>query len=111
MLTTQPAVSRFRVVPMGQLRMDKLRALLHDNGRFDAVVAFRPTGWCNTRSTGAAGRVVRTGKVTLHEVPYSEHSSFEELRTCLRDLQPLKVVPTVNAGSKEKVRALLQALS
>ena len=92
--------------------MDKLRAMLRDKAtaRFDALVAFRPTGWCTARSASPVGRVVSCGNVRVHEVPYSEHSSFDELRACLRDLKPLKVIPTVNANSKEKARELLQVL-
>ena len=81
-LAENSSPQRWRVVPMGHLRAPKLRALLASNrAHFDAIVAFRPSGWCfNGASGGAAGRAVRLGSnVTIHEVPYSEHSSFDEL--------------------------------
>ena len=106
-LTSDPAAStRWRVVPMAHLRANKLRELLAaSRGHFEAVVAFRPTGWAYGKSggggTAAAGRTVRLGgNVTIVEVPYSEHSSFEELRQCVHDLAPRKIVATVGAGPK-----------
>jgi DNA cross-link repair 1A protein len=60
-------------------------------GRFEAVTAFRPTGWCASRG----GRAQQSGALRIHEVAYSEHSSFAELQQCVRDLQPERIVPTV----------------
>ena len=94
----QPA--RWRVVPMAHLKAPKLRALLAEHRQsFDAVVAFRPTGWAFGGGGGPAGRTVRLGKdVRIIEVPYSEHSSFDELRMCVRDLRPQKIIATVDGG-------------
>jgi len=43
-------------------------------------------------------------------VAYSEHSSFDELRACVRDLAPSRIIPTVNCHCADKVRAMLQML-
>ena len=112
MLTTESGSTRFRVVSMAHLRLDKLRELLKaEGGRYDALVAFRPSGWCLPRSgRGGAGKVIRSGDVRLHEVPYSEHSSFTELVSCVRDMRPRSVVPTV-CGSAAKSRAILERLA
>jgi len=47
------------------------------------------------------------GGVTLYGVPYSEHSSFAELRECVAWLGARRVVPTVNAGKAQEMLALL----
>jgi hypothetical protein len=48
--------------------------------------------------------------VTIVDVAYSEHSSFDELRACVRALQPARCVPTVNAHSRERELEMLHAL-
>jgi len=48
--------------------------------------------------------------VTIVEVAYSEHSSFSELRACVRALRPARCVPTVNAHSHAHVTRMLEAL-
>ena len=112
MLTTHADATRWRVVPMGHLRLDRLRALLKaESARFDSIVAFRPSGWCLPKNGNPAGRSVRSGDVRLHEVPYSEHSSSTELVACVRDLRPQRIVPTVNCGSAGKVQAMIHVLT
>ena len=82
------------------------------NGRFDHVLAVVPTGWTHTGSAGSARgggvaglRIRKAGqKVSKLEVPYSEHSSFSELRRFIRFLRLKsadRVLPTVNVGSAE----------
>lgn len=106
-LTADAASTRWRVTPMAALRLDRLRALLRQSGgRYDACVAFRPTGWSYGR-----GAPRRHGDCTVHEVAYSEHSSFEELRACVRELRPSRIIPTVNCNRADRVRAMLELLS
>lgn len=108
-LTGDAAETRWRVVPMATLRLDRLRATLQQSGgRYDSLVAFRPTGWSYGR-----GAPRRHGTITVHEAAYSEHSSFEELRACVRELLPAagaRIIPTVNCGRADKVRAMLALL-
>ena len=111
-LTTDPTLTRFRVVQMGALRADKLKDVLRSHtGRFDAIVAFRPTGWSFGRGAGPAGRTIKHGAaVRIVEVPYSEHSSCSELVACVRDLQPERIVATVNAGPNGDAHAGMRLL-
>ncbi|KAL1524449.1 hypothetical protein AB1Y20_019344 [Prymnesium parvum] len=96
---------------MGHLRLDRLKALLKVEGsRYDSLVAFRPSGWCLPRHGGRSGGIARAGAVRLHEVPYSEHSSFTELISCVRDLRAGKIIPTVNTNSSGKADAMVQML-
>ena len=79
------------------------------NGRFDHVLSVVPTGWTHSgssRGEGVSGLRIRrvSQKVSKLEVPYSEHSSFSELRRFIRFLRLRsadKVIPTVNVGSAE----------
>ena len=50
------------------------------------VVAFVPTGWVSPKTPEDTFKVVSKGNVCIHLVPYSEHSSYQELLdfvTCL----------------------------
>jgi DNA cross-link repair 1A protein len=42
----------------------------------------------------------------LYGVPYSEHSSFRELRAFVAGLPARRVVPTVGGGARGKVELL-----
>ncbi|CAD6261057.1 unnamed protein product [Miscanthus lutarioriparius] len=93
------------------------------NGRFLAVLAFRPTGWTFSEATGKQLDLIKpssNGSVTIYEIDncscslskercaYSEHSSFTELRDFAMFLRPHKVIPTVNVGnptSRDKMQA------
>ena len=105
LLTSDVASTRWRVVPMAHLKAERLKALVRaSDGRYTGCIAFRPTGWCFGRgssSAGAAGRTVRLSEgVTICEVAYSEHSSFEELRQCVQTLRPHRIVSTVGGGAR-----------
>ena len=54
------------------------------------VVGFVPTGWM-AEMKKAAFPVRRKGACAVHLVPYSEHSSYEELRDYVRFLKPHQV--------------------
>jgi hypothetical protein len=78
---------------------------------FDQVIGFRPTGW--TLSARGIGLVKTTtkGNLTVHGVPYSEHSSFPELVDCLQTLRPRKIVPTVSVSKSDaQVDVLVKSL-
>lgn len=48
-------------------------------GAYGTVVAFKPTGWCGSRPYEQHQSHGRYGSLILHHVPYSEHSTFDEL--------------------------------
>ena len=100
-VTTDPTLARWAVVPMNHLRFDRMGARIRQSqGRFDSCVAFCPTGWAASRDASNIFRTTRSGRLTIHKVPYSEHSSFSELQECVRQLRPEKTIPTVTSGVK-----------
>ncbi|XP_014665603.1 PREDICTED: DNA cross-link repair 1A protein-like isoform X3 [Priapulus caudatus] len=102
-------VPRVHVVPMAQVTATALAARLDRHrlrSHFSSVLAFKPTGWTH-RSAGnkrslAGIKPVKTGKVSIVGIPYSEHSSFSELRRFVRFVQPQAIVTTVNNGSSQQ---------
>lgn len=45
--------------------------------------------------------------MTIYGIPYSEHSSFAELRNCVKLLKPKRLIPTVNCPDAASARAIV----
>ena len=115
-LTTNPQDTILWVVPLGHINMKKMPSYQTIRMRgfsrdFDRVVGFRPTGWSlSSKKKKDPGSVVGTasrGNLTVHSVPYSEHSSFPELVECLECLNPRRIVPTVSVSKSQQQIDLL----
>ncbi|CAM9394873.1 unnamed protein product [Scytosiphon promiscuus] len=60
------------------------------------------------RMMGTSGPKPRRGqRAAVYSLPYSEHSSFNQLRDFVRAVKPKKIVPTVNAASSASVEKML----
>ncbi|PUZ46965.1 hypothetical protein GQ55_7G125300 [Panicum hallii var. hallii] len=84
--------SPLHVLPLGSVNHEKYLGTL--NQRFLAVLAFRPTGWTFSEATGKQLDLIKprsNGSVTIYGVPYSEHSSFTELKDFVMFVRPLKL--------------------
>lgn len=113
-ITTNPDESMLWVVPLGHVNMKKLHMyrtvkIGKKERVFDKVVGFRPTGW-----SLAKGTIISTAarsNLTVHSVPYSEHSSFPELVDCIACWRPQRIIPTVSVSkSQQQVDLLLSHL-
>lgn len=90
------------------------------NKGYTKVVAFIPTGWADSSKYNKENAISKktvdlrdlldgkkiNGNKTLIDVevrlvPYSEHSSYDELRSCVEYMKPKKIIPTVFSGEKD----------
>ncbi|KAL5700533.1 snm1-like protein [Ranunculus cassubicifolius] len=91
------------VLPLSTLRHENLKKYMETYGSsYTTVLAFRPTGWTYSETAGNQLDLIRPnckGNITIYGVPYSEHSSFLEMREFVQFLKPDKIIPTVNVGN------------
>ncbi|KAL2644274.1 hypothetical protein R1flu_011861 [Riccia fluitans] len=100
-LATESRDTLLHVLPLSHLNPPKLKAYLKNQPQYSALLAFRPTGWTYTEKVGDNLDMIKpqcSGSVTIYGVPYSEHSSFNELRDFIQFIRPGRIVPTVNVG-------------
>lgn len=116
-LVSSAGQARVQIVSMRALSAEGLRKYAEMNklntsfiGRGLAIV-FRPTGWSFKGNGAAPRRSNRTSdQAMFYEVPYSEHSSYEELKEFTEWSKPRRLVPTVNARSSEQGNRLRELL-
>ncbi|KAL5220835.1 hypothetical protein ABZP36_025548 [Zizania latifolia] len=71
----------------------KMKEIMVERG-YSKAVGFVPTGWMyETKKEGFSVRL--KDSFEIHLVPYSEHSSYDELRDYVKFLHPKRVIPTV----------------
>eukprot|EP00753_Platysulcus_tardus_P020384 PLAT8013.1.p1 GENE.PLAT8013.1~~PLAT8013.1.p1 ORF type:complete len:531 (+),score=186.54 PLAT8013.1:2-1594(+) len=86
-----------------------LRLLADEKARgrpYKRVVGIVPTGWVH----GSKRRRFEKEEATVLLFPYSEHSSFEELRQFVAAVRPVRLIPTVYHDEKDK-RAILARMN
>ncbi|XP_022051734.2 DNA cross-link repair 1A protein [Acanthochromis polyacanthus] len=108
-ITTDWKEAQVHVLPMMQLSFNKLRDhLARFSRQYDQLVAFKPTGWTFSQQVESVEDIQPqiSGNVSIYGIPYSEHSSFLEMKRFVQWLQPLKIIPTVNVGSWASRKAM-----
>lgn len=115
LLTTDDTITNLHAVPLWMVSHKHMtNSLKFYRGRFTNVVGFQPTGWTHTRDTSStkAGRRRKKGTIITYSVPYSEHSSFSELKEFVAWFRPRSIIPSVNNdGGGPKAQRMLQLLS
>ncbi|XP_039565314.1 DNA cross-link repair 1A protein isoform X2 [Passer montanus] len=89
------------VLPMMQINFKGLQDHLNKfSENFDQILAFKPTGWTYSDSCLSLEDIKpqTRGKITIYGIPYSEHSSYLEMKRFVQWLKPQKIIPTVNVG-------------
>ncbi|BFZ18369.1 hypothetical protein BsWGS_21407 [Bradybaena similaris] len=100
-LTLDWSQGQVHVLPMGKLNQKALFEHHASHPKFKSVLALEPTGWSHSNGVSLENLCPKWSRnnVTLYGIPYSEHSSFQELKRFVQFLRPKKIIPTVNNGS------------
>lgn len=102
LITTDMCSSLVHLLPMMKINFKGLQSHLKTcDGRYDQILAFRPTGWTHSNKlTSIADVIPQTkGNIAIYGIPYSEHSSYLEMKRFVQWLKPQKIIPTVNVGT------------
>lgn len=108
-ITTDMSSSSVHLLPMMQINFKGLQShLKRCGGKYDQILAFRPTGWTHSNNiTSIADLTPQTkGNISIYGIPYSEHSSYLEMKRFVQWLKPQKIIPTVNVGTFKSRNAM-----
>ena len=62
---------------------------------YTKALAFIPTGWADSGNYNKQHPMACEDGITVHTIPYSEHSNCPELVEFVKFLKPMEVIPTV----------------
>ncbi|XP_027621875.1 DNA cross-link repair 1A protein [Tupaia chinensis] len=102
LITTDMCSSLVHLLPMMQINFKGLQSHLKKfGGKYDQILAFRPTGWTHSSKLSRITDVIpqTRGNISIYGIPYSEHSSYLEMKRFVQWLKPQKIIPTVNVGT------------
>lgn len=87
-VTMNEAEAEIRVVNMLQITYNNLRDFLSENqDSFNTLLGIAATGWTNNKYT--------SGRISLINCQYSEHSSYDELEKFIIRTNPKNIISTV----------------
>ncbi|KAK8742756.1 hypothetical protein OTU49_001664 [Cherax quadricarinatus] len=101
-LTSDKFSAQVHVMPMNDLKPKKLMDYIETmKPRYTEGVAIRPTGWEYSDNDEDLVNLSpkQHGNVYMYGIPYSEHSSYAELKRFVQFIHPKKIIPTVNVGN------------
>ena len=102
LVTTDMCNSLVRLLPMMQINFKGLQNHLEKyGGKYSQILAFRPTGWTHSNKLTRLTDIIpqTKGNVSVYGIPYSEHSSYIEMKCFVQWLRPQKIIPTVDVGT------------
>ncbi|XP_051002797.1 DNA cross-link repair 1A protein [Acomys russatus] len=102
LITTDMCNSLVHLLPMSQINFKGLQSHLKKcAGKYDQILAFRPTGWTHSSNITSIADIApqKKGNISIYGIPYSEHSSYLEMKRFVQWLKPQRIIPTVNVGS------------
>ena len=106
-LTTDSRTSRLHVVKMNTLSLQAVREYANRFPSYSTVLAIRPTGWAFRKNQLLTKiKPIRYYNIHRYDLPYSEHSSYEELRRFVKFTKPENVIPTVNINNSKYMKSL-----
>lgn len=108
-ITTDMCNSLVHLLPMMQINFKGLQNHLKKfGGKYNQILAFRPTGWTHSNKlTSIADVLPQTkGNISIYGIPYSEHSSYPEMKRFVQWLKPRIIIPTVNVGTVKSRRTM-----
>lgn len=120
-MTKNWSETSLHVLPLMHIVHKKLAEHLEKFANYSRVIGIRPSGWefrgnskakkihefpiqnsgsefgenSKAKKSDEIPNVSKKGPVTIVGIPYSEHSSFKELREFVRAIRPGKIIPTV----------------
>lgn len=113
LLTSNHEVTNLHAIALWKITVDSMHQILQRYGtRYSNIIGFRPTGWSYQKGMEKTkrGKCQRSGKITIHQVPYSEHSSYLELRDFVQWLDPIRIIPSVGNDQGPKLKRMLSWL-
>lgn len=124
LITKDEESARIHVVPIGTINLKGMEKYLRSRPRWKRVVALKPTGWtfaplgaedpakapCGNNIAVKSKTLPGGLQVVTGSLPYSEHSSFGELRAFVSSVKSRTLIPTVNNYNGEKVREMVRLL-
>ncbi|KAL1195083.1 DNA cross-link repair protein SNM1 [Cardamine amara subsp. amara] len=111
--TVKEEESHIHVVPLWTLASFKRLKHISNRytNRYSLIVAFSPTGWTSGKTKKKSpGRRLQQGTIIRYEVPYSEHSSFTELKEFVQKVSPEVIIPSVNNDGPDSAAAMVSML-
>ncbi|KAJ3100733.1 hypothetical protein HDU97_001960 [Phlyctochytrium planicorne] len=118
MLTKDANEAGVFVTDMGKLNEEHLKGMLDQHrNRFNHVIGVRPTGWTfrPSAATTQSSYTIRSlrpnhisREVTVIGLPYSEHSSYLELKRFVQSVPANKIIPTVNMSKVAQMQGVFE---